>query len=219
MPVKLKISQTKIIQMAQKSTYGSQQYSICTPKTRFLLKEIQPPHFCNWRHFLCFWSTWPTIISAAEHIAVCEWETARHNTAPVSPAQPAARPLSITKSTGTNLQGTWKAKHPAHTPGQSPVQAIYPGSGLRRRDVVLPLGLCCWQGQACLTQTPWTTAALKVCDWFWLPEAKGEASLSFKEEILHNFLSKCTSALLFMCTNLTAYSIWIKKEPDPVGNS
>lgn len=47
MILKLKKSQIKIIHLAQNSVYGSQQYSICTHKICFLLKEIQPPHFCN----------------------------------------------------------------------------------------------------------------------------------------------------------------------------
>lgn len=42
-----------------------------------------------------------------------------------------------------------------------------------------PLQLGCWQGQACLTQTLWTTAAPQVCVCFCLPEAKGEDSLCF----------------------------------------
>lgn len=47
MLLKLKKSQIKIIHLAQNFAYGSQQYSICTHKICFLLKEIQPPHFFN----------------------------------------------------------------------------------------------------------------------------------------------------------------------------
>lgn len=152
--------------------------------------------------------------SSRPHCSVWVGNSKAQHFAPVFPEGPAARPLSITKSTSTNLQGIWKAKHSPHIP----VQAIHPGSGLRRRDVVPPLQLSCWQGQACLTQTPRTTAATQACDWFCLPEAKGEDSLSFSGEILLYFLGKCTSAPLFMCTNLTAYNIWLKKQQDPVGS-
>lgn len=108
MHLKSKKSKIKIIQLAKKSAYGSEQYSICTPKIRFLLKEIQPPHVCNWRHFLCHWSTPPTSISAADHTAVYGWETARHNTL---------------------LLFSQKDQQPGHYPSQSPPAQIFKAFG------------------------------------------------------------------------------------------
>lgn len=138
------------------------------PKKCFLLKGMQPSHFCNWKHFSCHRSMLFTTSSAADptpihrwkmasgnaYLLFCqqEWQTGHHATPPAIIFKAFRKPLSTRPSPGHHLRYSsqeWPEEEGCGSPWR-----------------------CCWQGHPCLTQTPWTTAATQVCGCFHLPEAE-----------------------------------------------